>query len=500
MKFRLKIANSVWQQLRQYHLAPGKQVEALSYLFGRAVVTSNSVTILIPHTAEPILFASDCFERQSGGNVRLLPDVLNSLLVRFAAAGEYNVILNTHDHWFDKSSPKFSAIDDHDDLEFSRYIQRFEKMLVDHPEIGSARSILHLSLVLSPGGADARLTDIRRKPVFQALDEIQIIGEHFQSIPIRHAKGSGVTEVHARQRDFIPPQVQAQLANMEIMLVGAGGIGSIQAEDFARLGVGALTLVDDDALESTNLNRWQGALPEDVGQPKVDVLARRLRSMFPHLTVRAHRRSIFDKDVESLFADADVVVGALDNDEARCFLNAAAVQYLVPYLDAGVSIQVGEETDFLNRFFAVLPGTSACVECSGFQFVNWEQVDNAYLDATTRKMKQAAGYVVDRPDISAPAVYGLNQRAASSLITEFMNYVCTWRPMATSILESWKKGQIQRADRSNFPESPARDCPTCGFRAGMGNAEHLPRPSCRENESQTLISPTLHKEICHGQA
>jgi molybdopterin/thiamine biosynthesis adenylyltransferase len=498
MKFRLKISASVWHQLRQYHLAPGKQVEALSYLFGRAVVTTNSVTILVSHTAEPILFAPDCFERQSSGQVRLIPDVLNSLLVRFAAAGEFNCLLNCHDHWFDRSSPKFSTIDDHDDLEFSRYVQRFEKMLVEHPEIGSARSIFHLSLVLSQGGVDARLTDIRRNPVFQPLDEIQIIGDHCKTIPIRHAKELGVTEIHARQLDFIPQEAQARLANMGILLVGAGGLGSILAEDFGRLGVGALKLVDDDKLESTNLNRWQGALPEDVGQPKVEVLARRLRLMFPHLTVRAYCHSVFDKEVEPLFADADVVVGALDNDEARYFLNAASVQYLVPYLDAGVSIQAGEETDFLNRFFAVLPGASACVECSGFQFVNWEQVGNAYLDATTRKMKQAAGYVVDRPDISAPAVYSLNQRAASSLMTEFMNYVCAWRPMATSILESWKKGQIQRADRSNFPELPARDCPACGFRAGMGNAEHLPRPSCRDNESQTLISTTLHKEICHG--
>lgn len=496
MKFRLKIAAGVWRQLRQYHLGTGKQVEALSYLFGRAVVTADSLTILVPHTTAPILFASDCFEGQSGGNVRLRPDVLNGLLVRFAKAREYDVLIDIHDHWFDRASTRFSGVDDRDDLAFDRYLrERFEPMLAARPEIGPARPIFHLSLVLAQGGCDARLTDVRRKPVFQRLDEIQVIGEHFLGIPIREMEGAKVSEMHVRQRDFIPAETQARLAAMEVMLIGAGGLGSILAENFGRLGVGGLILVDDDRLEISNLNRWQGARPGDVGSPKVDVLARRLGAMFPDMRVRAVPLSVFAKDIEPLFADADLLIGALDNDPARYFLNAASLQYLLPYMDAGTSVRPGEETDFFNRFFAVLPGTTACVECGGFQLVNWEDINNAYLDATTRRMKRAAGYVVDKPEMSAPSVYALNQRAASVLMAEFMNFMCGWRPMATSILESWRQGRTQRADRSNFPESHAHDCPTCGFRAGMGNAETLPRPSSGLVEFPSVISSTLQKEI-----
>lgn len=491
MKFRLKVAATVWKQLRDYHLSPENRLENLSYLWGRAVVTPEAVTILVPHTTRPILFDPDCFDIQAGYNVRLRTDVLNGMMVHFAGAGEFNVLINVHPHWFDKYTC-FSGVDDQDDLSFDRYLRtRFEPMLAAHPEIGVARPIFNVSLVLAQKGCDARLTDVRRKPVFQQLDEIQVLGEHFLNYQVRGTARASVSDVHARQRDFISATQQAHLAGLEVLLVGAGGLGSIMGESLGRLGVGALTIVDDDRLDRSNLNRWQGALPEEVGQPKVELLARRLRTMFPAMKVRAFNRSIFAPDLEHLFAEVDAIIGGLDNDPARYFLNAASLQYLLPYFDGGVSVTAGSETDFLSRFYAVLPGTSGCVECGSFQVVDWEEINDAYMNATTRRMKRAAGYVMDRPDVSAPSVYALNQRSVSTLIAEFMNYFCAWRPTATSILESWRHSRFQRADRDNFPEGPARDCPTCGFRAGVGDSEILPRPSAHDGASALNFPSTL---------
>lgn len=477
MKIRLKISASIWRQLRAHHLAPGKRVEAMSFLWARAVVTSDAITILVPHTAQLMILAEDCFERQSAGNVRLRVDVLNGMLIRFAAAGDYNVLINIHDHWFDDLLTAFSGVDDRDDLDFDRYLRhRFEPMLETHPDIGPARRIFNFSIVLAQQGCDARLTDIRRNPRFRTLDSIDILGEDFQRITPRQAPLATSAEEHSRQRDFIGPRQQALLGDLTGVLFGAGGLGSISGENLGRLGLGALYVVDDDRIDHTNLNRWQGADPSDIDRPKAEVLAERLSRMFPAMKVEALTCSAFDRRLEKYLAKADFLIGGLDNDPARYFLAAASAQYLLPYFDAGVAVEVGDKTDFLSRYFHIMPGVTGCLRCTAFHLVDWQQVENAFLDPATRQAKQAAGYVVDQPQISAPSVYSLNQQAVATLTTEFLNTLCGWRPLATSVRMSWRDGNVQRADRSNFPETPAVGCPLCGFLAGVGDSEELPRP------------------------
>ena len=117
--------------------------------------------------------------------------------------------------------------------------------------------------------------------------------------------------------------------------MGCGGTGSILAEALGRLGVGSLTIIDGDRLDETNLNRWQGAEPGWVGEPKAARLARRLRRMFPRMPVQALADSVFDAAAAPLLRQADVLFGAVDADEARLFLNRVALQQLVPYFDVG---------------------------------------------------------------------------------------------------------------------------------------------------------------------
>lgn len=502
MNVRLKIAASIWRQLREHHLAPNKVVEALSYVFARTVLGPDSLTVLVPHNARVILFGPDCYVHQAGGNVRLRPDVLNGMLVQFAAAGEFNTLINWHAHWFaDKAN--FSGVDNQDDISFDRYLRdQFEPMLASQPHIGPKRPIYNVSVVLAKKECDARFTDVRRKPVFKPINYVDVVGDGFE----RQQLSKGPTtlkkdssDTFSRQQDFIGTEQQDVLGTMHGILVGAGGLGSIQGEALGRSGVGALTIIENDFLDRSNLNRWLGALPHQIGKLKSEILAERLRQMFPAMDIRTFNQSVFEPSVEGVFAEADFLVGAVDNDPARFFLNAASLQYMLPYFDAGVSVTVGEDTDFLSRYFAVLPGTSACVECSRFQFVDWGLIDDAFVNKTTLTMRRAAGYVVDHPEVSAPSVFALNQRASSTLTTEFLNWICGWRPAATSILESWRQGTIQRADRNNFPETPAADCPTCGYRSGAGDSEKLPRPPEYRDASSVFSSLQDHfKELKNG--
>lgn len=128
------------------------------------------------------------------------------------------------------------------------------------------------------------------------------------------------------------------------------------------------------------------------------------------------------------------------------------------------------------RYFAVLPGETACAECTQFILFSRDKVLEAFLDEATAESRRAAGYVVEQPRAVTPSVYALNQRAASLLVTELLNYICGWRATVTMISESWRDGTSKRADRDNFPEGPDPECPVCGFYAGTGNTEPLPRP------------------------
>jgi molybdopterin/thiamine biosynthesis adenylyltransferase len=487
----IKISSRVWERLCRYHLAPGKHSESLSYILAQAICTPDGITVLIPHTAPVLLFDTDCFVRQSAGNVQLAPDVLNGMLIKFAAS-YYNCLINVHDHWFDEFT-RFSGVDDHDDLAFDAYLRKsFEPMLVKHPHIGTARPIFNLSIVLAQKGIDARLVDTRGKAIFQTANSVTVIGDRFNRLPIGSSKvlpDMAGDEIFSRHRDFIPADRQDLLSSLSIALVGCGGLGSILAESLGRIGVGGLTLIDDDTLEVTNLNRWQGGTPQAVGKPKAALLSSRLRRMFPHMRIKAIRKSVFDTHAEQALATSDLIVAGLDNDEARYYLNRVSLQYKLPYFDSGVAVTgSGNTTDFRVRYFAVLPGQTACAECTQFTLFDRDKALEAFLDEATAKSRRAAGYMVEQPLAATPSVYALNQRAASLLVTELLNYICGWRATATMISESWRDGTFQRADRDNFPEGPDPECPICGFYAGTGNTEPLPRPKAFRSQSSKSVS------------
>lgn len=487
VKLKIRIAAPIMERLREYHLSDGKRTEALSYIWARAIVRPDRILVLVPHNAPLKLFAPDCFVRQSAGNVQLQPDVLNGMLVGFAAT-DYNCLINIHDHWFDERT-RFSGIDDNDDVTFDRYLREsFEPMLAQHPHIGPARPVFNLSIVLAQQGVDARLVDSRHKQYFLQAKQFDVIGERFERLTVgRTSKGTATDEIFCRQQDFIPADKQALLGGMTVALAGCGGLGSILAESLARSGFGSLVLIDDDSIDTSNLNRWQGGCPDQVGKSKAKILAGNLRRMFPGLHTEVLEKSLYDPLAEPLLAGADLLVAGLDNDEARYFLNRVSLQYGIPYFDAGVEITGRADTlDFRTRFFAVIPGVTACLECTQLTLFDRVGTLDAYLDAVTAQARRNAGYVTDQSQISSPSVYALNQRAASMMMTELLNYICGWRPLATSITESWRCVQLERLGRDIFPETPDHECPVCGYYSGAGDTETLPRP--RKHRMEPMFS------------
>lgn len=119
-----------------------------------------------------------------------------------------------------------------------------------------------------------------------------------------------------------------RLRHAHACVVGVGGVGSWTVEALARSGVGALTLVDLDDVCVTNVNRQLPALDGQIGRPKIDVLAERIRAINPacRLTLRAEFFTAGNAD--RLLAPAhDVVVDAIDGVTNKANLIAACARH-----------------------------------------------------------------------------------------------------------------------------------------------------------------------------
>jgi tRNA threonylcarbamoyladenosine dehydratase len=119
-----------------------------------------------------------------------------------------------------------------------------------------------------------------------------------------------------------------KLKNANVLVVGLGGVGAYAAEQICRAGVGKMTIVDGDVVESSNRNRQLPALISTTGKPKAVVLAERFRDINPEIILTVVNDFIHDeKTIELLKSEPfDYVVDAIDTLSPKVFLVYHAVQ------------------------------------------------------------------------------------------------------------------------------------------------------------------------------
>jgi molybdopterin/thiamine biosynthesis adenylyltransferase/rhodanese-related sulfurtransferase len=118
---------------------------------------------------------------------------------------------------------------------------------------------------------------------------------------------------------------QERLRKAKVLVVGAGGLGCPAAQYLAAAGIGCLGIADFDTVSISNLHRQILFTPEEVGQAKAEVAARKLQTQNPQISIEAHRQKITSGNVFSLVQDYDLVVDCTDNFESRYLLNDACV-------------------------------------------------------------------------------------------------------------------------------------------------------------------------------
>jgi molybdopterin-synthase adenylyltransferase len=136
--------------------------------------------------------------------------------------------------------------------------------------------------------------------------------------------------------DEIGIEGQQRLLDAKVLLIGAGGLGSPAALYLASAGVGRITLVDDDDVDLTNLQRQIMHSTARVGQPKVASGRDALLQINPGIEVVALRERADDVRLAALVADASVVLDCSDNFKTRHAVNRACVAQRVPLVSGAV--------------------------------------------------------------------------------------------------------------------------------------------------------------------
>ena len=150
---------------------------------------------------------------------------------------------------------------------------------------------------------------------------------------------------------------QERLRDARILVVGAGALGNEVMKNLALLGLGTTYLIDLDVVEPSNLSRSVLFREQDGGQSKAHVAARRARELNPEIAIVPLHGDILTDIGLGLFADVDLVIGCLDNREARLWVNRQCWKTNTPWIDAGI-----QEIQGVVKVF--VPPDSACYECA----------------------------------------------------------------------------------------------------------------------------------------
>ena len=163
-------------------------------------------------------------------------------------------------------------------------------------------------------------------------------------------------------RQIMLPQVdivgQQAFLDSHVVIVGVGGLGSPAAMYLAAAGVGSLTLVDDDVVELSNLQRQLAHAEADIGKSKAESAAVTLREINSEVKVHVVNRRVGAAELIQLISCASVVLDATDNFDTRFAINRACLLAGIP-LVSGAAIRLeGQVAVFDSRV-----GTSPCYEC-----------------------------------------------------------------------------------------------------------------------------------------
>ncbi|HEY8011151.1 MAG TPA: molybdopterin-synthase adenylyltransferase MoeB [Rudaea sp.] len=154
-------------------------------------------------------------------------------------------------------------------------------------------------------------------------------------------------------RHLLLPEVgaagQGKLARARVALIGVGGLGSPAGFYLTAAGVGSITLIDDDVVEKSNLQRQILHTDARIGMAKTESARVALAALNPQVHVRTQKTRLLAANVEQLIRDHDVVIDGADNFPTRYLLSAACLRLKIPLVYGAVHRFTGQVSVFDAR-------------------------------------------------------------------------------------------------------------------------------------------------------
>jgi molybdopterin/thiamine biosynthesis adenylyltransferase/rhodanese-related sulfurtransferase len=160
----------------------------------------------------------------------------------------------------------------------------------------------------------------------------------------------------------IGQQGQEKLKNAKCLVIGAGGLGSPALLYLAAAGVGTIGICDGDVLEESNLHRQPLYFAKDVGKPKAELAAARLKELNPFINVSSYAYRLTAENAQQLFSTYDLVLDCTDNFRTKFLINDAAYLLKKPVVRASIYQFEGQLQTYIPQ------RGDACLRCL------WEDV------------------------------------------------------------------------------------------------------------------------------
>ncbi|WP_425617198.1 ThiF family adenylyltransferase [Anatilimnocola sp. NA78] len=200
---------------------------------------------------------------------------------------------------------------------------------------------------------------------------------------------------------------QDKLRAAKILVVGAGALGNEVLKNLSLLGVGKVLVIDLDEIEDSNLTRSVLFRASDRGKSKAEAAAKMLHEINPDTHVVPIHGNVMTDIGLGVFRDVDVVIGCLDNREARLWVNRCCWKVGTPWVDGGI-----QEISGVAKVF--VPPHSACYECAMTEN-DYRLISLRYSCPLLKREDLLAGKVPTAPTIGS-MIAGLQTQEALKLL------------------------------------------------------------------------------------
>lgn len=328
-------------------------------------------------------------------------------------------------------------------------------------------------------------------------DHARLLGSPIRELRAEPPAAPASDPTFDRQSRLFGDRGQAILSRQKVGVIGAGGAGSLVVEYLARVGVGHLVVVDPERIETSNLPRIVGSrrrdawpwlthpsrqallrkLGERISTAKVKIAERVAKQANPEIRFDAIHDDVTREAVTERLIDCDYLILAADSAQARLVANAVVHQYLIPGVQIGAKVQLGDDGKILDIFSVVRPMNpgESCLWCN--QLISPARLQEEALTPEQRRRQR----YVDDDGVHAPSVITLNALAAAHAVNDYL--ITTVGLVGPDWDRRWSR--FHPATPNAFDrvasEQPRRDpaCRECGDdgRLGAGRAQWLPTRS-----------------------